>query len=200
MSLVKPSRTSPTDYLSLSGFVRNADPPMRRNPRMPTLQKLEKRPSNGPISTEMFTYRFPRWLCLAVLLLSALSLVARGERLCLWYRQSDTQWTEALPIGNGRLGAMIFGAAAQERLQLNEDTLYAGGPYGNAHADALAALPEVRRFILAGDYAAAQALAGVLRWTSHGKRAGLPSRQSETSPATARVVVSAMGTRPPNSN
>jgi hypothetical protein len=127
---------------------------------MPTLQKLEKRPSNGPISTEMFTYRFPRWLCLAVLLLSALSLVARGERLCLWYRQSDTQWTEALPIGNGRLGAMIFGAAAQERLQLNEDTLYAGGPYGNAHADALAALPEVRRFILAGDYAAAQALAG----------------------------------------
>jgi alpha-L-fucosidase 2 len=55
---------------------------------------------------------------------------------------------------------MVFCGAAQERLQLNEDTLYAGGPYDNANPDALAALPEIRRLIFAGDYAAAQALAG----------------------------------------
>ena len=47
----------------------------------------------------------------------------------LWYRQPAAEWTEALPVGNGRLGAMVFGGTAQERLQLNEDTLWAGGPY-----------------------------------------------------------------------
>lgn len=52
-----------------------------------------------------------------------------GDGLRLWYKQAAEQWTEALPIGNGRLGGMIFGGVARERLQLNEDTLYAGGPY-----------------------------------------------------------------------
>ena len=51
-----------------------------------------------------------------------------GKDLMLWYRQPAQEWTEALPIGNGRLGAMVFGDAEQERLQLNEDTLYAGEP------------------------------------------------------------------------
>ena len=139
---------------------KDANPQIRHNPRSRVLQKLEKRPSNGPFSTEMFTYRLPPRAWLAVFLLVALSLVARGEPLCLWYRQPATQWTEALPIGNGRLGAMVFGGAARERLQLNEDTLYAGGPYDNANPDALAALREVRRLIFAGDYAAAHALAG----------------------------------------
>ena len=77
----------------------------------------------------------------------------------LWYRQPAKVWTEALPIGNGRLGAMVFGGVAQERLQLNEDTLYAGGPYDPINPNARAALPEVRRLIDAGEFAAAQALA-----------------------------------------
>ncbi|MBP8098783.1 MAG: glycoside hydrolase N-terminal domain-containing protein, partial [Arenimonas sp.] len=47
----------------------------------------------------------------------------------LWYRRPATQWVEALPLGNGRLGAMVWGGAKHERIQLNEDTLYAGGPY-----------------------------------------------------------------------
>jgi alpha-L-fucosidase 2 len=79
--------------------------------------------------------------------------------LRLWYRQPADEWTEALPIGNGRLGAMIFGGVAQERLQLNEDTLYAGGPYDPSTPQALAALPRVRALIAAGQYAEAQALA-----------------------------------------
>ena len=77
----------------------------------------------------------------------------------LWYRQPAHEWTEALPIGNGRLGAMVFGGTAHERLQLNEDSLWAGGPYDPVNPEAHATLPEVRRLIFAGRYAEAQALA-----------------------------------------
>jgi alpha-L-fucosidase 2 len=98
----------------------------------------------------------------------ALTLAAgawRGVRaqesgdLRLWYRQPAEQWTEALPLGNGRLGAMVFGGVARERLQLNEDTLYAGGPYDPADPEARLALPRVRELIAQGKYAEAQALA-----------------------------------------
>jgi alpha-L-fucosidase 2 len=78
-----------------------------------------------------------------------------GNPLCLWYRQPAatlSNWTEALPIGNGRLGAMIFGGVERERLQLNEDTLWAGGPHDPNNTNALAALPEARRLIFAGKY------------------------------------------------
>jgi len=81
------------------------------------------------------------------------------DDLRLWYRRPAEAWTEALPLGNGRLGAMVFGGVARERLQLNEDTLYAGGPYDPSDPEALAALPRVRALIAAGQYAAAQALA-----------------------------------------
>jgi alpha-L-fucosidase 2 len=77
----------------------------------------------------------------------------------LWYRQPAEQWTEALPIGNGRVGAMVFGGVARERLQLNEDTLYAGGPYDPSNPEARLALPRVRELIAAGKYAEAQQLA-----------------------------------------
>ena len=80
-----------------------------------------------------------------------------GQRL--FYRRPATRWEEALPIGNGRLGAMVFGRVAQERLQLNEETLWSGAPYIPDNPDALQALPEVRRLIDAGKYAEATALA-----------------------------------------
>ena len=79
--------------------------------------------------------------------------------LRLWYRQPAHEWTEALPVGNGRLGAMVFGGVARERLQLNEDTLYAGGPYDPSNPEALLALPQVRALINAGRYSEAQELA-----------------------------------------
>jgi alpha-L-fucosidase 2 len=75
-----------------------------------------------------------------------------AEPLSLWYRQPARQWVEALTVGNGRLGAMVFGGVAQERIQLNEDTLWAGGPYDPANPDALEALPKVRELIFAGRY------------------------------------------------
>ena len=61
--------------------------------------------------------------------------------LVLWYRQPAAQWVEALPVGNGRIGAMVFGGVEHERLQLNENSLWAGGPYDPANPEALAALP-----------------------------------------------------------
>ena len=51
-----------------------------------------------------------------------------GHELKLWYTKPAAQWTEALPLGNGRLGAMVFGGVAAERIQLNEDTLWSGHP------------------------------------------------------------------------
>jgi alpha-L-fucosidase 2 len=77
----------------------------------------------------------------------------------LWYRQPAGAWTEALPVGNGRLGAMVFGRVAQERLQLNSDTLWAGSPYDPDNPAALAALPQVRALLAAGRYKDATDLA-----------------------------------------
>jgi alpha-L-fucosidase 2 len=77
--------------------------------------------------------------------------------LSLWYRQPADEWVQALPVGNGRLGAMVFGGIALERLQFNEDTLFSGGPYNPTNPEARNALPEVRRLIFAGKFAEAQA-------------------------------------------
>ena len=82
----------------------------------------------------------------------------RADHL-LWYRRPATRWEEALPLGNGRLGAMVFGRVGQERLQLNEDTLWAGAPYTPDNPEALAALPEVRRLLDEGRYKEATDLA-----------------------------------------
>ncbi len=79
-----------------------------------------------------------------------------SEPLSLWYRRPAAQWVEALAIGNGRLGAMVFGGIERERLQLNEDTLWAAGPYDPSNTNALAALPEARRLIFAGRYLEAE--------------------------------------------
>ncbi len=70
----------------------------------------------------------------------------------LWYRQPAAQWRDALPVGNGRLGAMVFGGVAEERIQLNEDTLWSGGPYSQVRPGGAAHLPAVQEAISAGDY------------------------------------------------
>ena len=77
----------------------------------------------------------------------------------LWYRQPASAWTEALPIGNGRLGAMIFGAVDDERIQLNEDTVWAGEKRDRNNPAGAAALPEVRRLLFAGKPKEAEVLA-----------------------------------------
>jgi alpha-L-fucosidase 2 len=77
----------------------------------------------------------------------------------LWFEAPAAAWVEALPIGSGRIGAMVFGGTDSERIALNEDTLWAGGPYDPTNPDALAALPEIRKLIFAGRYREAHDLA-----------------------------------------
>ncbi len=105
-------------------------------------------------------------ICLPLLAAALPSVPARAADrsqpapLTLWYTRPATNWErEALPIGNGRLGAMIFGGTARERLQLNEDTLWAGGPRDGNNPEALTALPEVRRLLFAGKPAEAMKFA-----------------------------------------
>ncbi|MBM3880928.1 MAG: glycoside hydrolase family 95 protein [Verrucomicrobia bacterium] len=78
----------------------------------------------------------------------------------LWYAQPAAKWEEALPVGNGRISAMIFGDPFKERLQLNENTVWAGGPYDPVNPDAKAALPQVRQLVNEGKYREAAALIG----------------------------------------
>ena len=83
-----------------------------------------------------------------------------GERPhVLWYAQPAPQWDHALPLGNGRLGAMVFGAVNRERIQLNEHSLWMGGRQDRDNPDALKFLPEVRRRLFAGDPVGAYAVA-----------------------------------------
>ena len=75
-----------------------------------------------------------RRLIRAFVLLLALCAIARADELKLWYRQPAAKWEEALPIGSGRLGAMVFGGVDSERIQFNEDTLWTGKPHDYAQA------------------------------------------------------------------
>jgi len=86
-------------------------------------------------------------------------LAPEAPDLALWYDEPATQWTEALPVGNGRLGAMVFGGTSEERIQFNEDTVWQGEPHDYAHKGAVQALPEIRRLLWEGKQAEAEALA-----------------------------------------
>ena len=86
-------------------------------------------------------------------------LPAAPSDLRLWYRQPAATWIEALPVGNGRLGAMVFGGTQSELIQLNEDTVWTGGPYDPHGTGAGAkALPEIRRLVFEGKGKEAEAL------------------------------------------
>jgi len=99
-----------------------------------------------------------RSLLLSFLVLAAITDAGAqaDTRLKLWYKQPAKQWVEALPVGNGRLGAMVFGDPVAETIQLNENTIWAGSPYRNDNPDAREALPEVRKLIFEGKYGEAQ--------------------------------------------
>jgi len=89
---------------------------------------------------------------------AVLAAGAETQPLKLWYDAPASEWTEALPIGNSHLGAMVYGGTGVEELQLNEETLWGGGPHTNHSPEALKALPEVRRLVFEGRNDEAQAL------------------------------------------
>ncbi len=78
----------------------------------------------------------------------------------LWFTSPATKWDEALPVGNGRLGAMVFGTVSEERIQLNENTYYSGGPYSTVVTGGAKALPELQRLVFEGKYLDAHNLFG----------------------------------------
>jgi alpha-L-fucosidase 2 len=79
------------------------------------------------------------------------------DHLTIWYKQPATAWEEALPLGNGKTGAMIFGGVSRERFQLNDNTLWSGYPDPGNNPNGIKYLPLVRRAVNEGDYAAAEA-------------------------------------------
>jgi hypothetical protein len=77
----------------------------------------------------------------------------------LWYRQPAREWTQALPVGNGRLAAMMFGDPRQEHLQLNEDMVWSGEKRDRSNPAAAGAVPEIQRLLQEGHPAQAQEMA-----------------------------------------
>jgi len=106
--------------------------------------------------------RYSIWkTCSLIVLLSCsiYSLSAQTNAYKLWYNKPAQVWTEALPLGNGRLGAMVFGNPATEQIQLNEATIWAGSPNNNPNPEALTNIPKIRELVFAGKYVEAQTLA-----------------------------------------
>ncbi len=102
-------------------------------------------------------YKLAR-LAIFTLILASGVMACAGGQMKLWYLKPAREWTEALPVGNGRLGAMVFGGVKTERLQLNEDTLWSGEPKDWNNPRSRELLPEVRRLIFEGRYKEADEL------------------------------------------
>ncbi|MDI1256187.1 MAG: glycoside hydrolase family 95 protein [Flavobacterium sp.] len=92
-------------------------------------------------------------------LISAIGFGQNHEDLKLWYTKPASAWNEALPLGNGRLGVMVFGDPANEKLHLNESTFWSGGPSRNDNADGPQVLDSIRYYIFKGKYKRAEVLA-----------------------------------------
>ncbi|MEZ7125771.1 glycoside hydrolase N-terminal domain-containing protein [Nonomuraea sp. AD125B] len=100
-----------------------------------------------------------QWTAVARAASVAPAEVRAANDLALWYDESaGTEWLRALPIGNGRLGAMVFGNVDTERLQLNEDTIWAGGPYDQSNTRGAAALGQIRQLVFQNQWSQAQTL------------------------------------------
>jgi len=109
----------------------------------------------------------PRRVVLAVFVFAIMVVPATGGNppgrsgMKLWYRQPAEHWLEALPVGSGRLGAMVFGKIQSERIQFNEDTVWTGGPYKSVdNSEGPAKLPQIRRLVFEGKYLEAQNMFG----------------------------------------
>jgi alpha-L-fucosidase 2 len=113
-----------------------------------------------------------RYLFALAIIFSFLHAIGQDPGLKLWYNKpSGITWENALPIGNGRLGGMVYGNVEQEVLQLNEHTVWSGSPNRNDNPEALAALPELRRLIFEGKQKEAEQLANkvIITKKSHGQ-------------------------------
>jgi len=113
-------------------------------------------------------------MCLEIIeRVSASPLFSQNSNLKLWYNQPAKKvWEAALPIGNGRIAAMVYGNTGNEIIQLNESSVWSGGPNRNDNPDALAVLPEIRRLIFEGKFQEASKMAAenIQSKTNHGMK------------------------------
>jgi alpha-L-fucosidase 2 len=100
-------------------------------------------------------------ICFLFLLVRSL-LAQQESGLKLWYDRPSDLWVEALPLGNGRIGVMVYGNPVNEEFQLNEETIWGGSPYNNTNPLAKNALPQIRQLIFEGQNMKAQELCGLV--------------------------------------
>jgi len=107
----------------------------------------------------------------------------------IWHaRPAGTDWNRAFPAGNGRLGAMVFGGTANERIQINEDTLWFGEPHDYSHEGAAEHLPEIRKLARAAVDETLRALQrGLEDWDAQRERAQAAEAMADAPPATDAV-------------
>ena len=107
---------------------------------------------------------------IAFFLVCIMSLPICAQQYKLWYKEPARVWTDALPLGNGRLGAMVYGIPTVERLQLNEETIWTGQPNNNPNPNAKAAIPIIQKLLFEGKYKEAQDMASdkVMSGTNNG--------------------------------
>lgn len=113
-----------------------------------------------------------RIFCFFLVLTALTGYSQKPRSLRLWYEKpSGKTWENALPVGNGKLGGMVYGNVVDETIQLNEHTLWSGGPNRNDNPDALAALPQIRKLIFDGKQKEAEKLANqaIITKKSHGQ-------------------------------
>ena len=110
-----------------------------------------------------------------VIIFALWSLALTAQNYKLWYDKPAMTWTQALPVGNGVIGGMVFGTPAAEHIQLNEETLWAGQPNQVLNPEAKEYLPKVRQLIFEGKYKEAETLANEkVMPVGAGKNMGMP--------------------------
>ena len=114
-----------------------------------------------------------------------------SNQLTLWYKQPAKVWDEALPVGNGRLGAMVFGNAEKERIQINEESIWAGCPVNNNNPGSLAHLPEIQKALFDSKFKEAWQLA-------NDNMLGTPPRIRSYQPLGDLLINYAWKTKPDN--
>ena len=129
----------------------------------PSLNKLSgnnRRKTNRPLKKIYnMAHRFLKLSLVCMAIIASTDLKAQQAPV-LWYDSPAEYWEEALPLGNGRLGAMVYGNPVNEEIQLNEETISAGAPYKNYNPETKNYLSEIRQLIFEGKYPEAQTLAG----------------------------------------
>jgi hypothetical protein len=101
----------------------------------------------------------------------------QGGKLKMWYDKPATVWNEALPVGNGRIAAMVFGDPSNEKLQLNESSFWSGGPSRNDNPDGFKGLDSIRQAIFASNYKLANDLSNKYLTAKKTARIQVPVRR-----------------------